>query len=67
MDRILIYSGNSQVLVSGIKNVLDETGITYYEINKSDSSYPGILGEIKIFVDETDGLKAKALIADILE
>ena len=67
MDRKLIYSGNSQVLVSGIKNALDEAGITYFEINKSDSSYPGILGEIDVFVNTTDELKAKALIKDMTE
>ncbi|MCX7546625.1 DUF2007 domain-containing protein [Xanthomarina sp. F1114] len=67
MDRKLIYSGNSQVIVSGIKNALDEAGITYFEINKSDSSYPGILGEIDVFVNTADAHKAKALLKDMLE
>ncbi|MDX1278368.1 DUF2007 domain-containing protein [Oceanihabitans sediminis] len=66
MDRKLIFSGNSQVLVSGVKNKLDEAGIAYFEINKSDSSYPGILGEIEIFVHEADEVKAKTLIKDLL-
>ncbi|HLV38294.1 DUF2007 domain-containing protein [Xanthomarina sp.] len=66
MDRKLIFSGNSQILASGVKNALDEAGITYFEVNKSDSSYPGIIGEIDIFVNGTDEVKAKSLIKDIV-
>ncbi|HCY83029.1 MAG TPA: DUF2007 domain-containing protein [Xanthomarina gelatinilytica] len=66
MDKKLIYSGNSQVLVSGIKNILDEAGIAYFEINKSDSSYPGIIGQIEVLVDKTDEVKAKLLIKHII-
>lgn len=66
MDRKLIFSGNSQILVSGVKNALDEANITYFEINKSDSSYPGIIGEIEIFVNESDEVEAKSLIKDIV-
>lgn len=66
MDRKLIFSGNSQILVSGVKNTLDEANITYFEINKSDSSYPGIIGEIEIFVNKSDEVEAKSLIKDIV-
>lgn len=66
MDKKLIYSGNSQVLVLGIKNILDEAGIAYFEINKSDSSYPGIIGQIEFLVDKTDEVKAKLLIKHII-
>ncbi|HLV13795.1 MAG TPA: DUF2007 domain-containing protein [Xanthomarina sp.] len=66
MDRKLIFSGNSQIVASGVKNALDEANISYFEINKSDSSYPGIIGEIEIFVNELDEVNAKSLIKDIL-
>lgn len=52
--------------VSGVKNALDEAEIAYFEINKSDSSYPGILGQIEVYVNETDEAKALLLIKDLL-
>ncbi len=66
MSRKLILSSNSQVQVSGVKNALDEAEIPYFEINKSDSSYPGILGQIEIYVNETDEAKALLLIKNLV-
>lgn len=66
MSRKLILSSNSQVQASGVKNALDEAQITYFEINKSDSSYPGILGQIEIYVEEVDEVKALQTIEDLI-
>jgi hypothetical protein len=66
MSRKLILSSNSQVQVSGVKNALDEAKIAYFEINKSDSSYPGILGQIEVFVKETDEAKALLVVKDLI-
>lgn len=66
MSRKLILSSNSQVQVSGVKNALDEAQIAYFEINKSDSSYPGILGQIEVFVNETDEAKALLVVKDLI-
>ncbi|WP_339632054.1 DUF2007 domain-containing protein [Bizionia echini] len=65
MSRKLILSSNSQVQVSGVKNALDEAGIAYFEINKSDSSYPGILGQIEVYVNDTDEAKALLVVKDL--
>ena len=62
MSDIKVYSGTSQVRVMEIKNLLESEGIEYYEINKLDSSYTGILGELQLYVSEADSDKAKQLL-----
>ena len=62
MSDIKIYSGTSQVRVMEIKNILETEGIEYYEINKLDSSYTGILGELQLYVSEADAQKAQQLL-----
>ncbi|RXJ51166.1 putative signal transducing protein [Gelidibacter gilvus] len=62
MSDIKIYSGSSQVRVMEIKNILENEGIEYQEVNKMDSSYAGIFGEIQIFVSEADSEKVLQLI-----
>ena len=42
----------------GIENLLESEGIECFEINKSDSSYVGLLGEIEIYVNESQVEKA---------
>ena len=44
MSDIKIYSGTSQVRVMEIKNILENEGIEYQEVNKMDSSYGGVFG-----------------------
>ncbi|WP_008637087.1 putative signal transducing protein [Bizionia argentinensis] len=66
MARKLIVSSNSQVKISGIKNALDEASISYFEINKSDSSYPGILGQIEVYVEDTEEVEALDCIKDLI-
>ncbi len=62
MSDFKIYSGTSQIRVMEIKNILEMEGIEYYEINKLDSSYTGILGEIQLYVSEVDSRKAQQLL-----
>ncbi|MBO3097990.1 putative signal transducing protein [Gelidibacter pelagius] len=62
MSDIKIYSGSSQVRVMEIKNILENEGIEYQEVNKMDSSYAGIFGEIQLFVSEADSEKVLQLI-----
>ena len=66
MSDIKIYSGTSQVRAMEIKNILENEGIEYQEVNKMDSSYAGIFGEIQLFVSEADSERALQL-ADIGE
>ncbi|WP_163515864.1 putative signal transducing protein [Gelidibacter japonicus] len=65
MSDIKIYSGSSQVRVMEIKNILENEGIEYQEVNKMDSSYAGIFGEIQLFVSEADAEKAVQLVETI--
>ncbi|TDU40124.1 putative signal transducing protein [Gelidibacter sediminis] len=63
MSDVKIYSGSSQVRIMEIKNILENEAIAYQELNKSDSSYPGIYGDIEIYVSHADADKAKQIIA----
>ena len=65
MSDTKIYSGTSQVRVMEIKNILETEGIEYYEINRLDSSYTGILGELQVYVAEADAKKAQQLMESI--
>lgn len=65
MSDIKIYSGTSQVRVMEIKNILESEGIEFYEINKLDSSYTGILGELQLYISEVDASKARQLLENI--
>ncbi|MBJ7882460.1 putative signal transducing protein [Gelidibacter salicanalis] len=63
MSDVKIYSGSSQVRIMEIKNILENENIDYQELNKSDSSYPGIYGDIEIYVAEADAEKAQLILA----
>ena len=65
MSDIKIYSDTSQVRAMEIKNLLESEGIEFLEVNKMDSSYAGILGEIQLFVSEADAERAVELIEKI--
>lgn len=59
MSRQKIYSSDSRIQVMDAKRILDEAKITYFEINKMDSSYVGLLGgSIELHVEEVDAQKA---------
>ncbi|MCB0447783.1 MAG: DUF2007 domain-containing protein [Gelidibacter sp.] len=57
-----IYSGTSQAKILGVKDLLETNGIAYQEINKLDSSYVGLFGDIEIHVDEADVERAEKLL-----
>lgn len=65
MARALIFSGTSQVEALGIKNRLNEEGISFFEINKMDSSYAGIIGKIEIYVNTEDETKTLAVLSSL--
>lgn len=67
MSDIKIYSGTSQVRAMEVKNILENEGIEFQEVNKMDSSYAGIFGEIQIFVSEADSEKSLQLIERVKE
>ncbi len=63
MNSKRIYSGTSRLEVMGVKNLLESESIECFEINKSDSSYVGLLGEIEIYVHESQVEKALSLLS----
>lgn len=65
MSDFRIYSGTSQVRLMEIKNILDGEGIEYYEMNKLDSSYAGVFGELQLYVSDADAEKAQELLEGI--
>ncbi len=65
-DRKKIFSGKSQVKVLGIKNVLTEEGIAFFEIDKTDSSYAQLFGNIEIYVNVLDEERALEVIKTLL-
>lgn len=67
MSEIEIYSSDSQIRLMEIKNLLENEGIDYQEVNKLDSSYAGAFGEIQLFVAATDAEKAAQLINSVKE
>lgn len=66
MSRQEIYSSDSRIQMMDAKRILDEAGINYFEINKMDSSYVGLLGgSIELHVEEADVEKAVKLLKDL--
>ncbi len=65
-DKKKIFSGKSQVKALGIKNVLTEEGIAFFEIDKTDSSYAQLFGNIEIYVNVLNEEKALKIIKTLL-
>lgn len=65
MNKIKIYSGTSHVKAMGIKNILESEGIEFHAIDRSDTAYSGLLGEIEIYINASEEAKAAALIQDL--
>ncbi len=66
MDKEKVYSSDSQIQAMNAKNILDEAGINYFEINKMDTAYAGILGgNIELHVEANDVEKALQLLSDL--
>lgn len=53
-----VFSGTSHVQAMGFRNALIEAGITFHELDKSDSTYTGLFDEIQIYVEEEDETSA---------
>ncbi|MCK0123932.1 DUF2007 domain-containing protein [Gelidibacter sp. F2691] len=64
MSDVKIYSGSSQVRIMEIKNILENEQIDYQELNKSDSSFSAIQGDIEIYVAQADEQRALEVLAN---
>lgn len=67
MSEIKIYSGSSQIRIMEIKSMLENENISYQELDKSDSSFTGIQGDMEIYVAANDADKARRLIESTRE
>lgn len=68
MDESRIAFAVSELKVIHAQHVLEEAGIPSFVLNKKDSAYAGILGDIQLFVDKANAERAKQLLdeADVL-
>lgn len=60
-EKVRIYSSDKAYRVEMIKNLLADHGIISFSINKKDSSYH--FGEVELYVDPDNVIKAKQLIS----
>lgn len=58
---MLVYSSDKAYEVEMLKNILHDHGIPAFIINKKDSSY--LFGEIELYVDPDNVIRAKQLIS----
>ena len=59
-DRVIVYTTNQAYLVEILKEYLADNGIIAFTIDKRDSSY--LFGDIEVYVENDDVIKAKLLI-----
>lgn len=64
-DKKKIFSGKSQIKALGIKNALSEEGISFFDIDKTDSAYAKLFGSIEIYVDSKDETRAIEIIKSL--
>ena len=62
MSKERIFSTKSSIEAMGIQKQLESDSISFEVIDKTDSSYASLLGNIEIFVDDQDQEKAEKLI-----
>ena len=62
MSRQRIFSTKSSIESMGIQKQLESQNISFEVIDKTDSSYASLLGNIEIFVDDQDQEEAEKLI-----
>jgi len=64
-DKKKVFSGTSTIQAMGFRNALTEAGITYHELDKSDSAYVGLFDEIQIYVEAEDEAEALAILKSL--
>lgn len=64
MDESRVMFSVSELKIITAQHVLKEAGIASFVLNKKDSAYTGILGDIELYVDKADADKAKVLLVE---
>jgi hypothetical protein len=59
-DKVMVYTTNKLFEAELLKNYLSDNGVISFSIDKRDSSY--LFGEIEIYVNRDEVIKAKLLI-----
>ena len=66
MENVRIYTSNVQIDIMDAKNILNQAGINYFEINKMDTAHAGILGgTVDLHVSKENVEKALSLLAEL--
>ncbi len=60
-DKLVVYTSNKAYEIELLKKYLADHDIISFSINKQDSSYH--FGEIELYVDKDDAIRAKRLIS----
>ncbi len=60
-DKVIVYTSNKAYEIELLKNYLVDHDIISFSINKQDSSYH--FGEIELYVNKDDAIRAKRLIS----
>lgn len=60
-EKVVVYTTNKAYEIEFIKRYLADHNIVSFSINKQDSSYH--FGEIELYVDQDDTIRAKRLIS----
>jgi len=63
IEWVKVFSTKASYLVELVKGILEKESIQTVVVNKQDSMYSPIFGEIELYVNREDVLKAKHLIS----
>jgi len=64
MSKVRIYSTKSDIESMGIQNHLKANGVHFEVMDKTDSSYASVFGDIEIYVEDKDQEEAEKLLAE---
>jgi hypothetical protein len=65
-EMIKIWSSPEIITIEGAQNILKEKGMDSFIMDKRDSSYPGILGSVELYVSEDIAEEAKSILEEEL-
>ncbi len=64
MDGSRVMFTVSQLKIMTAQHVLTEAGIESFVLNKQDSAYAGVFGDIELYVDESESSQAKIILEE---
>lgn len=67
MAKVRIFSTKSSVESMGLQNYFKDNDLQYEVIDKTDSSYASVFGDIEFYVNDPDEKKAQKLLKAYFE